>query len=96
MFKEANQSSKDPNVVMTEEELRAKDSEIEIVHLPGQPKPCQYCNKQFRSLGYYLNPYTVIVPKNVQLSWRSMNDVTRAKSLSYANTVPRLSVKRPT
>ena len=34
-----------------DEELKKKDAEISIVHLPGAAKPCQYCNKKFRSLG---------------------------------------------
>ena len=34
-----------------DEVLKKKDAEISIVHLPGAAKPCQYCNKKFRSLG---------------------------------------------
>ena len=40
-----------------DEELKKKDAEISIVHLPGAAKPCQYCNKKFRSLGN-LNLFT--------------------------------------
>ena len=51
---EANPDHEDPEDDPDEDDdasLRKKDAEISIVHLPGAAKPCQYCNKKFRSLG---------------------------------------------
>ena len=41
----------DPDEEISEEELKAKDREIQIVYASGAPKPCRYCDKKFRSLG---------------------------------------------
>ena len=51
-----------------DEELKKKDAEISIVHLPGAAKPCQYCNKKFRSLGNFTLMRPKLTPILAQLA----------------------------